>query len=66
MLAMADVEEKAFLASKNLLTSSSLLVHLNPDLELVLMYYKLPPTDLVHFLPSVCAVLAHHMPDGSE
>ena len=53
-----DTEEKAFQASKNLLTSDSLLVHFNPDLDLLLMCnassYR------------VGAVIAHRMPDGSE
>lgn len=53
-----DTEEKAFQASKNLLTSDSLLVHFNPDLDLLLMCnassYR------------VGAVIAHRMPDSSE
>lgn len=51
-------EEKAFCASKDLLTSSALLVHFNPELELILM------CDASSY--GVGAVLAHRMPDGSE
>ena len=53
-----SVEQKAFQASKDLLTSSSLLVHFNPDLDLVLM------CDASSY--GIGAVLAHRMPDGSE
>ena len=51
-------EQTAFQASKDLLTSSSLLVHFNPDYDLVLM------CDASSY--GVGAVLAHRMPDGSE
>lgn len=53
-----DVEEKPFQALKDLLTPDLLLVHFNPDLELVLM------CDASSY--SIGAVLAHRMPDGSE
>ena len=53
-----DVEEKAFQASKDLLTFDSLLVHFNPDLELVLM------CDASSY--GIGAVLTHRMLDGSE
>ena len=53
-----DAEEKAFQASKDLLTSDSLLVHFNPDLDLVLM------CDASSY--GIGAVFAHRMPDGSE
>ena len=53
-----DEEKKAFQASKELLTSSLLLVHFDPDLDLMLM------CDASSY--GVGAVLAHHMPDGSE
>lgn len=53
-----DVEQKAFQASKDLLTSESLLVHFNPELDLVLM------CDASSY--GIGAVLAHRMPDGSE
>ena len=53
-----DAEGKAFRASKDLLTSSALLVHFDPELELVLM------CDASSY--GVGAVLAHRMPDGSE
>ena len=52
------IEKKAFQASKDLLTSSTLLTHFNPDLELSLM------CDASSY--GVGAVLAHRMPDGSE
>ena len=51
-------EEKAFCASKDLLTSSTLLVHFNPELDLILM------CDVSSYGGG--AVLAHRMPDGSE
>ena len=54
----AETEEKAFNASKDLLTSDSVLVHFNPDLDLVLM------CDASSY--GIGAVLAHRMPDGSE
>ena len=53
-----NVEKKAFQASKDLLTSDSLLVHFNPDFELVLM------CDASSY--GIGAVLAHRMPDGTE
>ena len=55
----ADKEKKAFQASKELLTSSSLLVHFDPDLDLMLMLM------CDASLYGVGAVLAHRMPDGS-
>lgn len=51
-------EEKAFKASKDLLTSSQLLVHFDPTLKLILA------CDASAY--GVGAVLAHEMPDGSE
>ena len=45
-------------ASKDLLTSDSVLVHFNPDLDLLLM------CDASSY--GVGAVLAHRMHDGSE
>ena len=51
-------EKKAFKASKDQLTSSDLLVHFNPELDLLLM------CDASSY--GVGAVLAHRMPDGSE
>ena len=53
-----DEEERAFCASKDLLTSSKLLVHFDPKLELTLA------CDASAY--GVGAVLAHRMPDGSE
>jgi len=53
-----NTEEKAFQASEDLLTSSTLLMHFKPTLELVLM------CDASSY--GVSAVLAHHNPDGSE
>ena len=53
-----DTEEKAFQASKDLLTSDSLLVHFNPDLDLLLMY------DASSY--GIGAVITHCMSDGSE
>ena len=53
-----EEEEKAFIASKELLTSKSLLVHFNPKLKLVLA------CDASAY--GIGAVLAHRMPDGSE
>ena len=51
-------ENNAFLASKDLLTSSSLLVHFNPNLKLTLA------CDTSAY--GIGAVLAHKYPDGSE
>ena len=51
-------EKKAFQASKTLLTSSTLIVHFNPELKLVLM------CDALSY--GIGAVLAHLMPDGTE
>ena len=51
-------ENSAFLASKDLLTSSSLLVHFNPNLKLTLA------CDASAY--GIGAVLAHKYPDGSE
>ena len=51
-------EEKAFVASKDLLTSSQLLVHFDPKLKLILA------CDASAY--GVGAVLAHQLPDGSE
>ena len=53
-----ETEKKAFQAAIDLLTSSSLLVHFNPELDLILM------CDASSY--GVGAVLAHRMPDGSE
>ena len=51
-------EEKAFQCSKELLTSSSLLVHFNPTLPLILV------CDASEV--AIGVVLAHRMPDGAE
>ena len=51
-------QESAFQASKELLTSSKLLVHFNPQLPLILA------CDASAY--GIGAVLAHTMPDGSE
>ena len=51
-------QEQAFQASKELLTSSKLLVHFNPQLPLLLA------CDASAY--GIGAVLAHKMPDGSE
>ena len=51
-------QEQAFQASKELLTSSKLLVHFNPQLSLLLA------CDASAY--GIGAVLAHKMPDGSE
>ena len=54
-----DTEQgEAFQASKNLLTSSELLLHFNPELQIVLA------CDASAY--GVGAVLAHCLPDGSE
>ena len=53
-----NIEQKAFQASIDLLTSDSLLVHFNPDLGLVLM------CDASSY--GIGAVLAHRMPDGTK
>ena len=53
-----EVEQKAFEDSKKSLTSSSLLVHFDPSLKLILA------CDASAY--GVGAVLAHRMPDGSE
>ena len=53
-----DTEGKAFQATKDLLTSDALLVHFNPDLDLLLM------CDASSY--GIGAVLAHRMPDSSE
>ena len=52
------VQENAFEESKNLLQSSQLLVHFNPELPLILA------CDASAF--GIGAVLAHRMPDGYE
>ena len=52
------VQEKAFEESKNLLQSSQLPVHFNPELPLILA------CDASAF--GIGAVLAHCMPDGYE
>ncbi len=54
----SEPESEAFLASKKLLTSSDLLVHFNPELDLLLM------CDASSY--GIGAVLSHRMPDGSE
>ena len=51
-------QDKAFEHSKNMLVSSQLLVHFNPELPLILA------CDASSF--GIGAVLAHQMPDGSE
>ena len=51
-------ENQAFLASKDLLTSSTLLVNFNPNLKLILTCNALAC--------GIGAVLAHKYPDGSE
>ena len=51
-------QENSFKASKELLTSSQLLVHFNPQLKVILA------CDASAY--GVGAVLAHQMPDGSE
>ena len=51
-------QEQSFSDSKKLLTSSTLLIHFNPDLPLVLA------CDASAY--GIGAVLAHRMPDGSE
>ena len=51
-------QEKAFQESKNLLQSSQLLVHFNPQLPITLA------CDASAF--GIGAVLAHRMPDGTE
>ena len=53
-----DTEEKAFQASKDLLTSDALLVHFNPDLDLLLM------CDASSY--EIGTVHAHRMPDDSK
>ena len=50
--------KKSFQTSKKLLTSSWLLVHFNPDMELILA------CDISAY--GIGAVLAHKMPDGTE
>ena len=52
------IDEKAFRASKELLTSSTLLVHFDPELDLLLM------CDASSY--GLGAVLVHRMPDGTE
>ena len=54
----ADKQEQAFLKSKELLTSSRLLTHFDPELPLTLA------RDASNY--GVGAVLAHTLPDGSE
>ena len=49
---------EAFTKSKELLLSSNLLVHYNPDLPIVLCSDTSPV--------GICSVLSHIMPDGSE
>ena len=51
-------QQKSFQTSKKLLTSSQLLVHFNPDMELILA------CDASAY--GIGAVLAHKMPDGTE
>ena len=51
-------QQKAFDRSKQLLTSSQLLVHFNPDLEIILV------CDASDY--GIDAVLSHCMPSGCE
>ena len=53
-----SAQDKAFNESKDLLTSSSFLVHFNPKLPILLA------CDASAY--GIGAVLAHRMPDGSE
>ena len=53
-----DEQQNAFDKSKELLTSSNLLVHFNPNLPILLA------CDASNY--GIGAVLAHRMPDGSE
>ena len=52
------MEEQAFQVSKQLLITSEVLVHYDPNLELVLSYEAAPY--------GVGAVLSHRKPDGTE
>ena len=54
----SDETETSFQKSKQLLTSSDVLVHFNPELELISACDESPY--------GISAVLAHRMPDGSE
>ena len=54
----SKVEQQDFQASQELLISSDVLVHYDPEKKLVLAC-DASPYDVV-------AVLSHHMPDGSE
>ena len=54
----AEEQQEAFEASKKLLTSSKVLAHFNPDLELVLACDASPM--------GIGAVLSHKMPGGEE
>ena len=51
-------QKKLFQTSKKLLMSSQLLVHFNPDMELILTH------DASTY--RIGAVLSHKMPDGTE
>ena len=53
-----DEQQNAFDKSKELLTSSNLLIHFNPELPILLA------CDASNY--GIGAVLAHRMPDGSE
>ena len=54
----SEVEQHAFENSKKSLTTQTLLVHFNPNFPLILM------CDASSY--GIGAVLAHHMPDGTE
>lgn len=56
--AWGDAQQEAFEESKELLTSAKVLVHFDPNLDLIVSCDASPY--------GVGAVLAHRMPDGSE